>query len=452
MMIASVTRILRNNPEDWIEFSAGQNTKTNLSRFRETNAILSIFKQALSYIYLIIIHLRFKRSLIKNRDILFFCATPNQFSVLYPITTYLPNDRYSFVVPRSLKISEQSNQSQLNYVTVNLYDVFKFFILNVVRLAYLVRLFMNQKGLLIYRGMSFFSVHFWLIYHFTLIQYSKPKLVVLANDHNAQTRSLLVVCRHLDIKTAYVQHAEVSDRFHSLDFDLSFLYGQYSLNIYKRCEKRRNKGTVPPTQRLYFLSGSLRNIDISDRKSKNDKLIHIGFLIKGTDLLEDIIASAKHLARYGVVIVRPHPNLRHQAIKAKLEKECPQRVFFSNSLTESSSDFLSKVDVIISGNSTMLLEAAIAGVLPIYVDNMSAGVLDYYGFVENNVAVSIGDTLSITHKDLVKAFNYNCDVGAIKYYINTYGSSDYGNEPKLVSQKIIEYLEGEIDHFTEFKI
>ena len=451
-MIDSITRILRNNPEDWIEFSAGQNTKTNLSRFEEKNAILSIFKQALSYIYLIGIHLKFKRSFVKNRDILFFCATPNQFSVLYPITIYLPKERYSFIVPRSLKNLEQSTQSQLNYVSVNLYDVFKFFILNIVRLRYLIKLFMNEKGLLIYRGMSFFSVHFWLIYHFTLIQYSKPKLVVLANDHNAQTRSLLVVCRHLGVKTAYVQHAEVSDRFHSLDFDLSILYGQYSLDIYKRCEKRRNEGTVPPKQRLYLLSGSLRKINIPDRKGKNDKLMHIGLLIKGTDLIEDIIAYANHLAQYGVVIVRPHPNLRHQAIKAKIETECTQKVFFSNPFTESPSDFLSKLDVIISGNSTMLLEAAIAGVLPIYIDNMSAGVQDYYGFAKNNVAFKINDTLSITQKDVENALNYKCDTESVKYYINTYGSEDFGNEPKLVSQQIIDYLEGKLDDFYEFKV
>lgn len=451
-MIRSISRIVRKNPEDWIEFSAGQNTKTNLSRFKENNAILSIVKQALSYIYLIGIHLSFKRSSVTNGDVIFFCATPNQYSVLYPISIHLPKGRYSFIVPRSLNLPLESNETHLAYVSVSVSDVFKFFLLHIVRLKYLIRLFVDEKGLLAYRGMSFFSVHFWLIYHFTLIQSSKPKLVVLANDHNAQTRSLLVVCRHLGVKTAYVQHAEVSDRFHSLDFDLSFLYGQYSLDIYKRCEKRRNAGTAPPKQRLYVLSGSMRKINVPDRENGNAKLMRIGLLVKGSDLISDIIVYARHLVQYGEVIVRPHPNVSHEAIKEKIEHVCYKKVTFSNPLTESPSDFLSKLNVVVSGNSTMLLEAAIAGVLPIYVDSMSAGVQDYYGFAKNNVAFKINDTLSITQKDVENALNYKCDTESVKYYINTYGSEDFGNEPKLVCQQIIDYLEGKLDDFSEFKV
>lgn len=95
-MIPAIIKILKINPEDWIEFSAGQNTETNLLRFKEKNAILSILKQLLSYLYLILQHLSFRKIYVQKIDIMFFCVTPNQFSILYPVAIQLPELRYSF--------------------------------------------------------------------------------------------------------------------------------------------------------------------------------------------------------------------------------------------------------------------------------------------------------------------------------------------------------------------
>ena len=42
--------ILSKTPENWLEFSAGQNTETNLKRFR-TNSFFSFVRQSLGYFY-----------------------------------------------------------------------------------------------------------------------------------------------------------------------------------------------------------------------------------------------------------------------------------------------------------------------------------------------------------------------------------------------------------------
>src|SRR5690606_16705276 len=52
-----------------------------------------------------------------------------------------------------------------------------------------------------------------------------PKLLLLSNDHNMETRTLEHAASRLGIRTAYVQHASVAHGFPPLAFNLAFLDG-----------------------------------------------------------------------------------------------------------------------------------------------------------------------------------------------------------------------------------
>ena len=76
--------ILSKTPENWLEFSAGQNTETNLKRFR-TNSFFSFVRQSLGYFYFLFRSFSTKQNKIGNKDVLFFGTSNNQFTVLESI-------------------------------------------------------------------------------------------------------------------------------------------------------------------------------------------------------------------------------------------------------------------------------------------------------------------------------------------------------------------------------
>ena len=446
--------ILNITPEDWLEFSAGQNTDTNLKRFKNRNIVYSSIRQVFGYLKLIFLHFKVKKSLFEKNDILFFAVTPNQYNVLSPIAKELKGLEYVFMTSKTLEKRMIATGVNSEHIEIGLKQLLLLCILHVTRLKALYRMYERKPKLFYFRGKSIISVHFWLVFHLNFLNEIRPKLVLVANDHNAETRSLIESCKMMKIPIAYVQHAEVSPRFHSLDFNISFLYGQHSLEIYKRCESRRSVLSSPPKERYYSLVGSMRPIfqENYERKKTRNKNLRLGLLIKGTDDVSDIVDYVNHLSQYGEVIIRPHPNMKFEKLVSELYKLSRGKVLYSDPRTQNPADFLSNVNVVISGNSTMLLEAAIAGVLPIYVENMSAGVLDYYGFVKNSIAMLSESVFSISEAHLKKSQIYKCDSVAIQYYINTFGGPMYRSEPKFVSQQIVEYLQGNVGNLSELQV
>lgn len=445
--------ILVVSPEDWLEFSAGQNTRANLNRFKKKSFFISLLKQILGYIKLIFTNLVLFRKPCDNKEVLFFAVSPNQFNVLHPVAALMPKASYSFVTSNFIGSNNFIYQDKMLSVEVTIRDLMLIFALNVLRVKNLWNIFSKNRELLAFRGKSILSAHFWLIYHYVLLKEIKPSLVVVANDHNAETRSLIEVCKLLNVKTAYIQHAEVSERFHSLDFDLAFLYGQHSYEVYQKCDTRRYEKSKPPKRRFYSLIGSVREKPQKEAvlNDFSKQKIRIGLLLKGTDTAEQAGKNIKHLQKFGEVIVRPHPNMKYLEIYKEIQLIVSNRVQFSDPFQTNAAEFLSGVDVIVSGNSTMLLEAAMANILPICVDSMCGGVLDYYGFVENNVAISIKDVLSISMYDIVKCRTYLCNVEAIKYFNHSFGTSHYGNEAELVREGLTGFLNGELDLFNVFQ-
>jgi len=453
-MILDIIALLDRSSEDWIEFSAGQNTYTNLRRFENHNLAYSLCVQILGYFKLLLVHFVFYKQPRNNSDVLFFAVTANQFSVLEPIALEMSSSTYSFVIGDVLRTKRAKSIVKMLNVQFNLIELVTIFFIQFRRLTVLWKLFLDKPRLFFLRGKNIFSVHFWLVSHYSLVKKIRPKLVIVANDHSAETRSLIEVCKSFKIKIAYVQHAEVSERFHSLDFDISFLYGQHSLDIYKNCDERRAKNSSPPVKRYYSLVGSLRNIKQKTHKKSTNierKKNRVGLLVKGTDKATDVIKYIKHLSQFGDIVVRPHPNMKHAELRRKINAGLSNKIEFSNPIQESPEVYLSSLQILISGNSTMLLEAAILGVMPIYVECMSAGAKDYYGFVKNNISVYAKTVASISYLEIEASKKYSSETEAVQYYNYSYRTPYFGKEAEVVNRMIDEYLNDDLSGFDEFK-
>ena len=100
----------------------------------------------------------------------------------------------------------------------------------------------------------------------------------------------------------------------------------------------------------------------------------------------------------------------------------------------------------------MLLESAVKGVMPIYIESMSGGVIDYYGFTKNKVVINVKKIEDISRYHISFIKKYSPKAEAIKYYNNTYNTALFGKEAEKVVELIERYLDGYTDKLCEFKV
>ena len=94
-------------------------------------------------------------------------------------------------------------------------------------------------------------------------------------------------------------------------------------------------------------------------------------------IIDDLLSETNFL-----IILRPHPADRRFDKWQKIASNYGLK--FSNVRLTNSFDFLCKVDLIISGDSNIHLEAATMNVTSIYFDSSSL-CLDWYGFKKNGL-------------------------------------------------------------------
>ncbi|TXK44873.1 hypothetical protein FVR03_13025 [Pontibacter qinzhouensis] len=227
------------------------------------------------------------------------------------------------------------------------------------------------------------AVGFYEVYLQKLQKY-KPRCVVFANDHNPDARAMLLAAKKLSIQTIYIQHASVSPNFPPLQFDLSLLEGQDSWEKYKQCG--------PITGKVELVGMPKADAFVPFRNhNKSIGTIGIGSnLMDNTEELEQLVKSITMRFQQVQVIVRPHP--RDTRNFASLQLLSPQ-VSLSSARTESTFDYLRRIDVQISANSGIHLEAVLLNVWSIFFNlNQEEQLHDYYGFIEKGLVESATNT------------------------------------------------------------
>jgi len=209
---------------------------------------------------------------------------------------------------------------------------------------------------------------------YRLLKKYKPERILFANDHNPVQRAILKAANNLKIETFYFQHAHITKYFPPLDFSVSFLDGQAAYDIYRGIGKINGK---------VELIGNVKYLSFINKNDTTFISPTIGIAINQNDDLNRVKSLVSfincNLKKYKITI-RKHPrDQRNISFNGEYS--------ISSSKDEGSFQFIKKLNVLIAGNSSILLEASLLGVQPIYYcNNIDAMDFDYYGFVRNDLA------------------------------------------------------------------
>jgi hypothetical protein len=209
-----------------------------------------------------------------------------------------------------------------------------------------------------------------------LLHANEPACIFISNDHYPDSRALILAARKLGIKCIYIQHASVSSLFPPMKASHALLYGEYSEKIYRQIGN--TEASIIPVGNHKF--------DAYRECIQNKKFTgRIGVAFNKLDPIKEVVAVCEHLAKHfpaDSIILRPHP-----AEKRQLDAAFP----ISRADRENSLEFLKGIDVLVAGNSNILLEAASMNVHACQIQ-FGAGVksfVDYYGFIRTGVAKEI---------------------------------------------------------------
>ena len=452
LLVHRSEQVLKNTPEEWLEFSAGQNTRFNLKRF-QSSSVTALIRQFVGFAYLLMVSFRPRTHQTPQKDVVFFASSQNQYSVLQPVYEASLGISKVFIVPRVYRPASDIKLTKVVEFGLGLVYVAPVLLLLVKRTpSLLMTLFAIDKRLIVLRLKSFWSIYLWLVYHQVLLDNIRPKLVMLSNDHNPEARTLIEMCKIRGIKTGYIPHAGVSPRFHSLDFDFSFLDGKHAMSIYRNCEDRRSTGSKIISRRLCFLVGNLRKI-VAPKKPRI-RTQRYGLAVKGTDKISCITTMILRLSAHAPVVVRPHPNLKASTYRRLLSKLELENVELSDPREEEPSVFLSSITTLICGNSTLLLEAASVGRLPIYLGELSGGVHDYYGYVSRGVANYYRDVEGFLYHQTAAedSLVFRADEEGIRHYWTSFKTSFENQEAKIIADFLSQIVRGAEKFDSKFNI
>ena len=196
-----------------------------------------------------------------------------------------------------------------------------------------------------------------------LLAMTGPACVVMSNDHLTEHRTLLWCCRQARIPTVYLQHAAVTDRFPPLSFSHALLDGQDSLDKY---------GRAGPLESKVSLVGIGKFSDLS-AVHPHEPVRRIGICTKTFSEVARVRAVCEGLKQWFPALalrLRPHPGTARPDLE-RLQALCKAAgIRMSNAREESSAQFLREVDLVIAGNSSVLLDAAMLNVVPVYFGGM----------------------------------------------------------------------------------
>lgn len=436
-------KILEREPEHWISYLHGQKYE-ELSHLQERPRLKGKILRFISLYYNSMRNIQlFNQQPQENYDFLFLAGTQNQKSALMGLMSSLKSYKKSFVciAPENEIEKKDLHTGYFKPLKFTVKDIISSLTLNVMRYTHISRAFSERDHkILLDKLDKFLSVHLYLFYFNRIIEETSPSYVVVSNDHNTMNRALIAVAHCKGIKTVYLQHASVSNIFPALSFDYSFLDGISALETYKECEGNRPPALPINKNQKIFLSGqkkTIRKVERCDRE-------RIGIAPNALDKDEDVKLLADHLIHKGYKpLLRWHPGLGMRKVE-KLKSTLGSMVSFSDPKLDSLSEFFNQSLSVIAGNSSILLEAALAGLTPIYYQITKSPLEDYYGYVEKGVAIKCKHLDQIAYYiSQIEAGKLSVESENIRFFSSTYDTEWFGKEGELVGSTLMSISNGE---------
>ena len=313
--------------------------------------------------YYTFIH-RFKyKTLPKNyKGIVFFGVSINNRRSLDPIATHLEEDEYLYLKNHQNDIHKR-----------------RAFWLSLPYLPDLIRTYRNADAPTRTIIKRYFT-RLWSTYGYyqlakEYLEHYKVKTLILSSDQGEFHRCLLLNAQELNVKTIYVQHASVAKGFPKLIASYSFLDGEETLEKYLYAGKP--EGEV-------YLSGGVRFVPIFQKyKLKNVESVGtIGIAINMLDNFGEVQRLCQFLLSHNYkLVLRPHP--RYGGInKTWLEENA---IDYSDPKAESSFDFISHIDLMISNESSIHLDAALMKCPSVVYNFSTHPILDHYSYIKTGL-------------------------------------------------------------------
>lgn len=316
-------------------------------------------------------------SLIKDTSLVIANNTPKLKGKLWLFSLTINNHNSLDFLKQGLNGTEpmylKNNSYRFQYSSSSTPLFFKYKIFyDIISLFLLPALIIISKHRRVY--IRYFSLAFDILGYYyeskRVLKELSPIGIVFANDHLVAARCMILAAKKTKIKTIYLQHASVTKDFPPLIFDLSLLEGLDSSLKYEV------KSGLVKLIGMPKLDKHLKYSNTSDNVS------FIGIAINPLDnqllvlkLINDIINKSSTFT----IILRPHPAITIDFI-------IPDGVEISNSKVESAFEYLSRIQLNISGDSSIHLEAIALNVVSVYYKfTTSALTLDYYGFLKNGL-------------------------------------------------------------------
>ena len=240
---------------------------------------------------------------------------------------------------------------------------------------------LGLRHLVGHRALRFFDLVFYAIGYYEVyrraLRHYRPRAVVFANDHNDDSRSLLLACRAEGVPTAYVQHASVSTNFPPLGFDLSLLEGQDALDKYRQCG---------PVAGRVELVGMPKADAFLSRRNTSPRVARVAVACNIHDPLPALTEALVFLTGQFpdlAFTLRPHPSDPRDF--GGLRQLLPS-LQWSDARQEQVFDFLLAHDALIAADTSTHLEATLLNVASIYYRfGTNALTNDYYGYVQHGL-------------------------------------------------------------------
>lgn len=278
----------------------------------------------------------------------------------------------------------------------------------------------------------FYAIGYYEVYRRALRQH-RPRAVIFSNDHNDDTRSLLLACRAEGVPTAYVQHASVSANFPPLGFDLSLLEGQDALDKYRLCG---------PVQGEVALVGMPKADAYLNQKNTAPQVQRVGIACNIHDPMPALVDTLVYLLRELPELtftLRPHPSDGRDF--EPLRKLLPA-LQWSSARQENVFDFLLRQDALVAADTSTHLEATLLNVASIYFRfGTFALTNDYYGYVARGLVERADTTAELAAALRRYAQHKPADLYLrATYYNATLGTADEGRSQIRTAALLNDWL------------
>lgn len=246
-----------------------------------------------------------------------------------------------------------------------LYHVFVRLIFYFCCLAYLCRIKVNPTSLRFL--VRFASAYYRLFVYFSRSK-GKPRISVFANDHTDISVALSMIMKLYGVPRIYVQHAEVTKDFPALDYEISILRNEKSLNTYAAIGEIEGAAYIMPREEKTTSFEAIT--DASPDKVKVVIYLSSTFL---KEKVEEVVNLCQSNADVVSVAIKKHPR----------SQESDFTFLNGDMLVHDVAPEYEHIALV--PNSSVVIDLLHAGVKVYQLFELDNIREDYYGFVKNSV-------------------------------------------------------------------